>query len=166
MIRRFFLTGNLLLFASVAGCSADYSYVPQPAVAQVGSTTQPQATPVTTLVSILGVRQADRKEGIPESFEARMRIENNGSEPVVFDPKTLEMENWQLLPFPPPFVRPPGPVTVPPMGAANFTAFFPFPALPPNADLDSLEIRWVIRIGSHDVNQSVTFRRVYQWADY
>jgi hypothetical protein len=85
---------------------------------------------------------------------------------VILDPKTLEMGNRQLLPFPPPIVRPSGPVTVPPMGAANLSAFFPFPELPPNADLNSLQVSWVMRIGSHDVNQSVNFRRLYPWVNY
>jgi hypothetical protein len=162
MIRRFFSLGCLLLLASIIGCSNDYMYVPQPGMAQVLSATSQPAPSVTTLVSIIGVRQ----ENHSESFEVRMRIENNGGEPVVFDPKTLEIENWQLLPFPPPIVRPLAPVTVPPMGAANLTAFFPIPALPPNADLDSLEIRWVVMIGSQNINQSVSFRRRYRWEDY
>jgi hypothetical protein len=165
MARSLFPVICVFVLAYVPGCSPyedDFQYVPRPALAEVRSTSSQQATAAASLVSVIGVRREDRKEGIPESFEVRMRIENDAAEPVVFDPKTLDMTNGQLLPFPPPIVRPPGVVTVPSMRSANLTAFFPVPERrPQEGDLDSLELRWVIQIGSQKVNQSVNFRRVY-----
>jgi len=165
MARRFCLTVSLLLLASVAGCSPyvdDFQYTPHPAMAEVRSTSPQQAPAVTSLVSVIGVRREDRQEGIPESIEIRMRIENDGSEPAAFDSRTLVMTNGQLVSFPPPIVRPPGPVTAPPMRSVNVTEFFPLPQRgPEGGDLDSLQLRWLIQIGDQKISQSVNFRRVY-----
>lgn len=156
---------GLCLLAAVAGCSPyeeDFQYVPHPALAEVRSTNSQQPPTIASLASVIGVRRADRQADIPESFEVRMRIENDGNEQATVDPSTLEMTNGQLLPFPRPIVRPPGIVTVPPTRSANLTAYFPIPPRRPQpGDLDSLEVHWVVQLGSQNVNQHVNFRRVY-----
>lgn len=165
MPRACFLPMGLLLLAFVSGCSpyaGDFQYVPRPAMAELRSTSGQQAPSVTAMVSIIGVRYEDQKEGIPTSFEVRIRLENDGSQEITFDPNTLEMTNSQLLAFGPPIVRPPGEVAVAPMQSGNLTAYFPVPRHPPDEGaLDSLQVRWIVQLGSQKISQSVSFRRVY-----
>ena len=155
---------SLLVLVSAAGCSPyldDFRYAPRPAVAEIRSTSPQQAPAVTAMASVIGVRREDRNEGIPESVEVRLRLENNGAETVVFDVQTLNLTGGQLLPFPPPVVRAPSPITLTPMQSMTLTAFFPLPRSFHEGDLDSLVLRWIVQVGGQKVSQSVTFRQVY-----
>jgi hypothetical protein len=139
----------------------DFWYSPRPAVAEIRSTSGDHAPAVTAMASIFGVRREDRSKGIPESVEVRLRLENEGSETAVFDPQTLELTNTELLPFPPPIVRAPSPITLNAMQATTLTAFFPLPQRTEGGHLDSLMLRWVVQLGGQKVSQTVNFRRVY-----
>ena len=157
---------SLLLLAISAGCSPgreDFQYAPRTALAEVRSvsdTTQ-QAPAVTAMVSVVGILQGNQKGEIPDAVEIRMRFENNGPEPLTFDPHTLDLTTPLLLPFPRPIVRPPGPLTVAPMKAGNLAVQFPLPPLPNGSgDLNLLQLDWNIQIGGKNVSQSVRFRRV------
>jgi hypothetical protein len=161
MTRRLLPVVTLLFLAFAAGCSSDseeFRYNPSTAIAEVRSAS---ATPaVTAMVSVVGVH-ANEKDGSPDSIQIRMRFENNGSETVTFDPRTLDLTTPLLLPFPPPIVLPPGPLTVAPLQAGNLTVQFPLPPLPHGSeDLNSLQLDWSIQIGGKKVSQSVRFRRV------
>lgn len=158
-------TVGLLLLASAIGCSPyedDFEYAPRPALVEVRATSPQRPPVVTALVSVIGVRREDRKEAIPQSIEIRVRLEDNGPETVVFDPRTLNLTNGRLMPFPPPIVRPPGAITLAPTQSVTLTAFFPLPHVPGrDGDLDSLELHWIVQIGEQKVSQSASFRRVY-----
>ena len=156
---------SLLLFASAIGCSPyedDFEYAPRPSLVEVRATSPQRPPVVTALVSVIGVRREDRNQAIPQSIEIRIRLENNGSDTVAFDPRTLNLTNSRLIPFPPPLVRPPGAITLGPTQSVTLTAFFPLPRISGrDGDLDSLELRWIVQVGEQKVSQSASFRRVY-----
>ena len=161
-----FILGSVLLTVT-SGCSmyiGDFEYTPRPGVTETRPSSADQAPPVVVLASVIGVRRDDHQIGIPTSVEVRLRLENNGNQTVVFDPQSLELVDGQLLKFPPPVARPPQPVTLEPGLSAAIGAFFPFPAghSYDNTDLNSLQLRWTLQIGSHGVPQSVNFSRVHR----
>lgn len=154
------------LVTSLIGCSPyvdGFQYAPRPAVATVPGVPPQQGAQVTAYASIIGVRREDRKAGIPESVEARLRIENDGPQTLVFDPRSMELLDGMLLKFPAPVVRPPEVVELEPMQSAVVSAFFPFPPGHSyrNTDLDSLQLKWVVQIDRRPVTQSVSFHRLY-----
>ena len=149
----------------LGGCSTyieGYHFVPRPAVALVPGTQPIQPPPSAAIVSVVGVRRGNSSEGVPESVEVRMRLENNGPETVVFDPKTMELLDGGLLEFPPAMLRPPQPVTLAPNQAVVIAAFFPFPPghSYANTDLEQLQLRWRVEVGGQEVGQVADFRRV------
>lgn len=165
MTRLSCLTLALLFLPLAGGCSPyfeDYHYVPRPAFVELPPAPPQQTPPASASISIIGVRRADSKEGIPESVQVRMRLDNNGPQPIVFDPQTMELTNGTLLRFPPPLLRPPQPINLAPMESAYLDAYFPFPPgfHHDNTDLNSLELRWLLRIGDRTAGQAVNFRRV------
>jgi hypothetical protein len=163
-MQRYLPIVSLLILASLGGCSPyldDFQYSPHPAVAEIRSTSGQQSPALSAMASIIGVHRDDRRVDIPESIEVRLRLENNGTETVVFDPHTLELTNTQLLAFPAPVVRAPSQITLNAMQGATLTAFFPLPQHLQAGDLDALMLRWVIQIGGQKLSQSVNFRRVY-----
>ncbi len=155
----------------LGGCTTyveGYHYLPRPAVALVPATQPSQPPPSAAIVSVIGVHREDRSAGIPESVEVRMRLENNGPETVVFDPRTMELLDGGLMEFPPPVVRPPQPVTLGPSQAVVVGAFFPFPPghSYKNTDLESLQLRWRVQIGGSEVGQAADFRRMIRLYNY
>ena len=160
---------SLILAALIAltGCESEYAsgyaFYPQPAAVQVVHPTGPQhqLVPLTVLVTILGVRNADARAHVPYSLEVRMRLESNGPDRVLFDPRTLEMTNGALRPFPPPITEPPGIVVLPPGRRQEVTAYFPFPPGTDarNFDLSTLRLRWRVDINDHPVIQTAYFQR-------
>jgi hypothetical protein len=154
-----------LLFLFAGGCSTyieGYHFVPRPAVALVPATQPNQPPPTAAIVSVVGVRRGNGSDGVPQSVEVRMRIENNGPEMAVFDPKTMELLDGGLLEFPAPILRPPQPMTLAPGQAVVVGAFFPFPPGRSYAttDLEQLQLRWRVQVGGQEVSQAADFRRV------
>jgi len=161
---RCFLIFSSLIFALLSGCSPyvdDFQYAPRPAVVDIRSKSGQQDPAVSALVSVIGVRREDSKEGIPESVEVRLRLENNGSETVTFDPPSLELTDARVLPFPPPVMRAPSRITLDTMQSTTLTAFFPLPERSGSGDMDALALRWIVQIGGQKVTQTANFRRVY-----
>jgi hypothetical protein len=160
----------------LGGCSTyveGYHYAPRPAVALVPATQPTQPPPSGAIVSIIGVHREDRGAGIPESVEVRMRVENNGPETVVFDPRTMGLLDGGLMELPPPVLRPPQPVTLAPQQSVVVGAYFPFPPgrSYKNTDLEELQLRWRVQVGSSEIGQAADFRRMirsyyYPYPDY
>jgi hypothetical protein len=120
-----------LLF--IAGCSnspyeSGYSYFPQPATVDVRRVGSNQPSPLTVLVTVLGVRQGDPKHDIPYSVAVRMRFENIGQSRITFDPHTLELVTGTLRPFPPPILEPPQPFELASRPAPRSRCLFSLPA--------------------------------------
>lgn len=158
-------SGLVLLGIGCAPASpylSGYSYVPQPAVAQVfhrGDTNQ--TPPLTVRVSIVGVRRADSKQHVPPAVVLRLRLENDGTKDASFDPGTLELVTGALHSFPRPQVSPPYVVSLPPGQRADVTATFPFPpgVSPEQFDMNNLRLRWTVRIDNYPVPQTALFER-------
>jgi hypothetical protein len=167
MVRVAGLILTVFCLMAVVGCSQyddDYQYTPRPITADIPATQPQLGPPVSTMVTVIGVRYADEDNHIPASVEVRMRMDNNSPDPVYFDPMSMQMTNTQLVLLAAPIVRPPAPISIGPSQSAYLTAFFPFPAGSSydTMDLNSLQLRWRLRIGSRPVGQVVNFTRVWQ----
>ena len=80
-------------------------------MAEIRSASTQPAVAVSAMASVIGVRREDRGEGIPESVEIRLRLENDGPEPATFDPHSLELAAPpSCCRFPSPVVRTPSPI--------------------------------------------------------
>jgi hypothetical protein len=165
MARTFRLIVSVACLALLAACSPyvdDYQFVPHPALLDIPSI-QPDAAPmVSAMATIVGVHRRDNNEGIPPSVEVRLRLDNGGLEAVVFDPQSLTLTNSLLWRFPPPILEPPQSVVLAPMQAIVVVAYFPFPPDRSwdDTDLESLQLRWSIRIGNRRSAQIAMFHRI------
>jgi hypothetical protein len=175
MPRQFTLAVALFALMAASGCSPyidGFYYAPHPAVAQIqASTTQPfQAaeSPVTAYATIVGIRRYDRERHIPLSVEVRLRLDNRGPQAVWFDPRTLDLTNSELLPFPAPIVRPMQAVSILPGQPFTIKANFPLPSAlsDERGGLDTLQLRWVVTIDGHAVPQIANFRRIRRYYYY
>src|SRR5271168_246956 len=132
-----------LMLMGVIGCSQyddDYQFTPRPVTAQIPGTQPSDPPPVTTNVTIVGVRYNDSDNHIPPSIEFRMQMDNDSYQNVTFDPMSMQLISGQLVRFPPPIVRPSTPINIGPGQSAYITAYFPFPvgSSQDNMDLSSL----------------------------
>lgn len=154
-----------LMLMGVIGCSQyddDFQFTPRPVTAQIPGTQPSDPPPVTTNVTIVGVRYNDSDNHIPPSIEFRMQMDNDSYQNVTFDPMSMQVITGQLVRFPAPIVRPPTPINIGPGQSAYVTAYFPFPAgsSQDSMDLSSLQVRWQLAIGPRPVGQVVYFTRV------
>lgn len=168
MFRRIFLIFSLPLAMLMTGCSPyvdNYEYVPRPALAQIPPAPPDQYPPVTVQASLIGIRRADSSQGIPNSVELRMQVQNTAGQPVTFDPTTLVLINGELLTFAPPVLSPPQVMTLAPGQIAMQEAYFPFPPgrWYDNTDMESLQLRWLVKINGSPVGQVVYFRRMHYY---
>ena len=150
---------SFLLLA--AGCSQyveGYQYVPRPALAVVAPAAAQQPSPATVQASIAGIRRDH--DGIPDSVEVRLRVDNTGTDAVSLDLASLELSNSALLKFPPPVIRQPAPSAQ----SAWIVAYFPMPEGRDydDVDLSSLQLRWQLHAGPRTVSQAINFRRAYR----
>jgi hypothetical protein len=174
LMRSFYLILGLLGVAWAGGCSPyvdDYYYTPRPAMVQVQqATSQPSAPPAAAMISVVGVRYADDSAHLPETVEINMRLDNTGTEQVNFDPRSLVLTNGQFIAFGQAVVDPPTPVSLAPNQSAILDVLFPFPQglTYRNSDLESLQLRWQVQIGSTPVGQTADFRRTvtYYYSPY
>jgi hypothetical protein len=92
----------------------------------------------------------------------RLRFESNIAEPVIFDPRSLNLTNGELLPFGPPILQPAQTIDVTPMQPVTVSAFFPFPPgrSYDNTDMESFQLRWDALIDGQAVRQVAYFHRV------
>jgi hypothetical protein len=155
----------LIVLTVAGGCSPylDYYYAPRPFVAQVPSTQPSQPPPLDALVAVIGIRREDHKRSTPESVEVRLRLDNNGPEPVEFDPQSLSLSDAALVAFPAPILDIPEGLRLGPAESATVTALFPFPPghSHHNTDLSALQVRWLVSIGGRTVGQVVRLQRIY-----
>jgi hypothetical protein len=153
----------LLATALAAGCSTylpQYAYVPKPA--QLELTAKADDTPLArTLVSVIGVRRAVPAEGIPVSVEIRVRVENLGTAPVMFDPASLALLSGDLKTFPAPTLLAADPVELAPGASATVDARFPFPddGTTSSVSMDGLHVQWSLEHGGRTIPGSVTLTR-------
>jgi hypothetical protein len=154
-----------LLAMAPAGCSVyELQYVYEPAPFEAAAAGD---EPVRALVSVIGVRRADRASGLPPSVEVRLRIENDSQATVSLDPAGLELVSADLQSFPEPIVRPPGGLEIPPGESRVIATYFPFPLgrRTSDLDLDGLNVRFRLRIAGRETTTSAGFAR-HPWAYY
>ena len=161
------LRGSVLCVAVLflIGCAGPtyvggYYYLPHPGLANVPASQPSQPPAVASLATVVGVRYPDDQLHLPLSVEVRLRLENNGSEPAVFDPKFMQLTTGDLVRFPPAIVNSSGPINIPVGQTALITADFPFPDSRAfdEYDLSSLHLRWTVLVGSRTCEQIVDFR--------
>ena len=121
--------GLAVVFAcGLSGCSAYYSsYEFYPRPLEFGHVLEGgDDRAASVLVSVVGVRKADKELGIPASIELRLRVDNESDEQARIDPGSLRLFAANLVQFPPPEL-PGGALVVEPHGSGVLTAYFPFP---------------------------------------
>jgi hypothetical protein len=160
---------GLPLLCLMMGCSSSpyvdgYLFMPRPAMADVPGAQPTVPAQVSAIVSIVGIREADKKLGLPESIEVRLRMDNNGPETVTFDPRSMQLTTGVLVDFPPAIIRSSAPAMLRPGESAFATAYFPFPGGQSydSFDLQSLQLRWTLLIGNRPVQQVANFQQVYR----
>lgn len=161
-LRRLLLAAVLL--APAGACSIynqEYVYDPGPVDVATLPPGNGDTEPVHTLITVVGVRRADGKTGLPASVEIRMRVENTSTLPVVFDPRSLTLFTAGLDRFADPIVFERDPLSLAPGRSAVVEACFPFPAGsgPNDYDLNGLNVRWALSIGGRTVTSSASFSR-------
>jgi hypothetical protein len=148
---------------ATAGCSVyDSRYVFGPGPADVAAF-QPGSgeASVQVLVTVPGVRRADKKAGTPACVEVRLRLDNSSAAVATFDPRSLSLFSAGLERFPDPSVHPQQVVELAPGAFELVDACFPFPQgrRPSDMNLEGLNVRWEISFGGLPVTSSATFTR-------
>jgi hypothetical protein len=163
------LVPPLLLLAG--GCSVyldGYRYLPHPGFAQ-SPTTQPTDQPsVTGYATVVGVRTDDADDHIPASIEVRLRVQNNSTQDVTFDPRSMQLMTGELMKFAPPILGGQQAIPLPPNGSAVVDTYFPYPVGydAGNSDLDALQLQWQVLVAGRPGTLSVEFHRWYPRAYY
>jgi hypothetical protein len=154
---------SLLMGCSPSPYVEDYFYVPRPVVKNMPATHPSEPPTVSAFATVVGIRTADKKQSIPESIEVRLRIDNNGSQAIEFNPRSMQLTSGSLFRFPAPILESAGAVTVSSGESALVAASFPFPEGKSykNLDLQTLILRWELRIGSKRIWQVANFHRQY-----
>ncbi len=165
MVRLILLVG----LAFLAGCSSspyieDYQYTPRPATARVHPANMPNADVLTAMGSVIGVRKEGSEQRLPESVEVRLRLDNTGSEQASFDPQSMELMTGELVKFRVPIVKAPSEIVLDPLQSTTLTALFP---IPENVgEMQSLILKWVVKVKGQPVPQTLNFQRVYTSSYY
>ncbi len=114
------------------------------------------------LVTVRGVRRADRESARPAQVEVLMRLENSGTVLFALDAGSLQVSTGDLVTLPAGELVPQVPEPVAPEGAAEVKASFPLPAGKSFADLDwsGLNLRFALRYAERRKVLSASFERV------
>ncbi len=155
------LSGMSAVLGGCSGYDHRYVFLPGPIDVEAAVPGVEGVEPARTLVSVVGVRKADPKAGLPESVEVRLRVENTSPVDIRFDPASLQLVSAGLERFPDPIVQPMRGVTLAPGESAQVDAWFPFRAdeRPTEMDLSGLNLRWTIVIEGQRVTSSASFQR-------
>ncbi len=148
---------------AAAGCSVyDSRYVFGPGPADVAAFRPGAGEPsVQVLVTVPGVRRADKKAGTPACVEVRLRLDNTSSAAATFDPRSLSLFSAGLERFPDPSVHPQQVLELAPGNSELVDACFPFPEgrRPSDMNLEGLNVRWEILFEGQAITSSATFTR-------
>ncbi|MCL2649022.1 MAG: hypothetical protein FWD61_18820 [Phycisphaerales bacterium] len=169
MVRLLVLMVVVVLAGLAGGCkyAGDFRFVPQPAMMEVPATVQggggnTGGPVVTAMASVVGVRNRDRRAGLPLCVEMRVRIDNNTAGMVVVDPHAMRLNNGLFMDFEPPIVDPPTGLTMTQGQSAAMAVYFPFPPgmNHNNTDLSSLQLRCELSVDARPVKLVFAFTRV------
>jgi hypothetical protein len=153
-------------FVWLGGCAVyDGRFVYDPRIVSVTTTAdgdsglgaRPDEDQIRTLVSVIGIRRDDPKSELPASVEVRLRVENDGTSPVGFNPTALSLVSADLQAFPEPIVLPAHGLEVEPGGHAVINAYFPLTDA--DLDLSALNVRWSLFLEGRRVSARSDFTR-------
>ena len=113
------------------------------------------------LVTVMGIRRADKQAGTPIQVEARMQVENLGSTPALLVVEGLALRASDLTEFDTAVVTPPQPEALAQGEQALYEIAFP---IPPDKEFGDIELRglhlsWELSFGDRTVTTGVTFER-------
>ena len=156
-----------LPFLFLVGCvysPPDYFYLPHPGVAEVAGTQPSQGAVVTTSATIAGVTWPDDQQHLPGQVQARLRVHNNDSRAITFDPHSISLTTADMVQFPAPMLNVSGLLTIGAGETVVVNADFPLPGgrTPDQMDLSSLQLRWSVGTnGGSNAEQMLSFQRSY-----
>jgi hypothetical protein len=152
-----------LAAALSASCTTfyDLQYVPAPLEVRVEDAATPELSG-RALITVLGLRRADRGEDRPAQYELAMRLENLGSLPFAVEPSSLELVAANLQPFGPPALSPSPPPPLDPGATQELRLAFPLPGGRElsDYDLNGLNLRWAVRFAERTMTIGASFQRV------
>ena len=158
----------LLGLALLASCSSsgwyDHRFEPAPIAAAV-SNEATAGSQVRALVTVIGIEKG--QEGKPDHAVVRVRLENIGTAPALFDPGQTSLLTADLKTFGPPAAMPPGPAEIAPGASGQHDIAFPLPEgrKPKDLDLSGLNFRFTVAFDGKKVTTGMTFARV-DWRYY
>jgi len=151
-----------LLLAGLAltpGCATYYEHRFAPAPVEVELSVDGEAqSQARGLVTVHGIRRpADGRGAV---VEARLRLENLGSEPVRLVPETIVLVSADLQEMGTARVEPP-PESIPQGQTGTYSIEFELPPgrTPSDYDLQGLNLRWEAAFGTRRVLTGITFER-------
>lgn len=156
----------LLLFTQ--GCASTWhphNFLPAPLEVPVGIEGE-AAAQASVLLTVQGIRRADRKAGTPTQVEVLLLLENLGETAAWLDLEQLSLVTSDLVAFGSPRVDPPQAELLSRGEQALFAVSFPLPAGKQLDDLDlrGIHLKWVVVFGDREVTTGVTFdRRQRAW---
>jgi len=151
------------LLALASGCASTWyphAFEPAPLEVAVGIEGE-AAAQASVLLTVRGIRRADREAGTPVQVEVLLRLENLGETPALLDLGELSLETLSREVFGAPLVDPPVAEPLARGEQAQFAASFPLPADREFAELDlsGMLLHWVVEFGDRRVTTEVTFER-------
>jgi hypothetical protein len=158
----------LALLLLTPGCASTWhphSFLPAPLEVPVGIEGEASAQ-ASVLLTVQGIRRADREAGTPTQVELLLQLENLGETAARLDLEQLSLVTSDLVAFGAARVDPP---RVEPLARDERVLFAVSFPLPPGKQLDDLDLRglhlrWVVEFGDRRVTTGVTFdRRERAW---
>jgi hypothetical protein len=160
---KLFSLAALVPLMLLVGCASyeDYYYLPHPGMAEIPATQPSQPPVVTAFATVVGISTPDDRSKALPMIGTRLRLHNNGTLPITFDPHSISLSTSDLVQFPAPMLSVPSPVTIASGDTATFSADFPFPdgKSPDQLDLSSLQLRWAVQTGTGNAEQTLSFQR-------
>ncbi|MHC5023080.1 MAG: hypothetical protein ACYTGG_04105 [Planctomycetota bacterium] len=158
---------------ALAGCASGpfdtrYFYEPRPDDVHVRFVDETSTGRGQVLVSVRGIRRADRETGASPSVEVLWQVSSLDGQPLTMRAESLRLTAANLEQFPPPRLEPAVDVTVSPGASETIRARFPFPedSYPGSFDLSGLNLRWSVESDGRVLHGSSTFRRARIYYSY
>lgn len=153
--------GIALLSSSCTSTYYTHRFLPAPIEAPSAIEGDPSSQ-ARVLLTVVGIRRADKQSGRPVQVEVRMQVENLGSTPARLEVEGLALRDSDLTAFDTAVVVPAVPEPIANGESAVYEIAFPLPAGVAFSDLElrGLHVSWVISFGERRVTTGVSFERL------